>query len=1036
MTKPGFQDVLPLSPLQEGLLFHTVYHERSLDIYTARISVDLEGELDAAAMRASVAGLLHRHPNLRAAFRYERLSRPVQVIPRDVPLPWQEFDLRDLPEEEQAERLTEHTAAESERTFDLTAPPLLHFTLVHHGKNSHRLILAHHHILLDGWSVGRLMTDLFTLYAAGGDASALPPVTPYRDYLAWLAKQDRPASEEAWRTVLAGVEEPTRLVGDDSERAPVAPERLTVEVPAGLSAALTESARKHDLTLNTVFQGAWAIVLGRLTGRSDVVFGGTVSGRPAEIDGVESMVGLFINTLPVRVRLDAAEPVGDMLARFQQQQAGLMSHQHLNLPDIHALAGASGELFDTITVTENYPFDEKGFREIAGLTIVGAHGADANHYPLSVAALPGETLRFRFGYRPDVFTPADVEAIGARLLRVLETVVREPDRPVGALDVLADDEREDLLRTRNATGAERPRTLPELFAERVAAAPRDPAVLFEDVTLSYAELDGRANRLAHVLAEAGVGPEQFVALALPRSAELAVAVLAVHKAGGAYLPVDPDYPAERIAYMFADARPGVVLTTSAIAGTLPAGDQPRIVLDDPDTRARIDAAPDDRAPGTALSVDHPAYLIYTSGSTGRPKGVVVSHRGVSSLVAAQTERFGVGPGSRVLQFASISFDAAFWETVMGLLTGAALVLAPADRLNPGRPLAELIADKGVTHATIPPAALAVLDDDALPEGITLVVAGEATAPELVGRWSAGRRMVNAYGPSETTVCATMSAPLAGEVVPPIGGPITGARVYVLDAALRPVLPGVPGELYVSGAGLARGYLARPGLSAERFVADPFGPAGSRMYRTGDLATWTPEGDLVFNGRADSQVKIRGFRIELGEIESALLAQDGVAQAAVVIREDRPGDRRLVAYLVAGAGADAPSVAALRTGVSETLPAYMVPTAFVRLDELPVTPNGKLDKRALPAPDFSGVASGRTPRTPQEEILCGLFAEILGASVVSIDDSFFELGGHSLLATRLVTRIRSVFGVQFSLRSLFEAPSVAGLSHRLTSSGPA
>ncbi|MFJ4734814.1 amino acid adenylation domain-containing protein [Streptomyces sp. NPDC088770] len=1035
MTKPGFQDVLPLSPLQEGLLFHTVYHERSLDIYTARLCLDLEGELDSGALRESVAGLLRRHPNLRAAFRYERLSRPVQLIPREVALPLEEFDLRGLPGEEQAERLRELTAAASERTFDLARPPLLHFTLIHHGEHAHRLVMAHHHILMDGWSVGRLMTDLFTLYAAGGEESALPPVTPYRDYLAWLAGQDRPAAEEAWRTVLSGVEEPTRLVSDDRLRTPVAPERLLVEVPAELSRELTAAARGRDLTLNTVFQGAWALVLSRMTGRTDVVFGGTVSGRPADLPGVESIVGLFINTLPVRVRLDPSEPVGAMLARFQRQQAGLMSHQHLNLPDVHALAGASGELFDTITVTENYPFDEKGFRELAGLTIIGAHGADANHYPLSVAALPGETLRIRFGYRPDVFRPADVEEIGARLVRVLEAVVRDPECPVGRLDVLGAKEREEVLVRRNDTGGERPRTLPELFAERVALAPRDPAVVFEDTTLSYAELDDRANRLAHHLVSAGVGPEQYVALALPRSADLAVAVLAVHKAGAAYLPVDPDYPAERIAHMLADARPGVVLTTTALAATLPAGDRLLVALDDPGTAARVAAAPGDRAPTVHLTADHPAYLIYTSGSTGRPKGVVVTHRGIASLVAAQTERFGVGPGSRVLQFASLSFDAAFWELAMGLLTGAALVLAPAERLRPGPPLAELVAEQRVTHATIPPAALAVLDRDALPEGITLVVAGEATAPELVGRWSAGRRMINAYGPSETTVCATMSAPLAGEVVPPIGGPITGARVYLLDSALRPVLPGVPGELYLSGAGLARGYLDRPALTAERFVASPFEGPGARMYRTGDIATWDRDGRLVFQGRADSQVKLHGFRIEPGEIESVLLARDGVAQASVIVREDRPGDHRLVAYLVPEAGAAAPTVAAVRAAVSDALPAHMVPAAFVTLDELPVTPNGKLDRRALPAPDFSGVASGRTPRTPQEEILCGLFAEILGASVVGIDDSFFELGGHSLLATRLVTRIRSVFGVRLSLRSLFESPTVAGLAQLLTSEGP-
>ncbi|MFR9755700.1 amino acid adenylation domain-containing protein [Streptomyces sp. TR06-5] len=1035
MTKPGFQDVLPLSPLQEGLLFHTVYHERSLDIYTAKLCLDLEGELDAGAMRESVSCLLRRHSNLRAAFRYERLSKPVQLIPREVPLPWQEIDLRDVPEELRAAGLAEHTDAAADRTFDLTRPPLLHFTLIRHGDRRYRLVMAHHHILLDGWSVGRLMTDLFTLYAAGGDGSALPPVTPYRDYLAWLAAQDRDAAEDAWRTVLRGVEEPTRLVSEERLHTPVPPERLLVEVPAELSRDLSETARRHDLTLNTVFQGAWALVLSRLTGRDDVVFGGTVSGRPADIPGVENIVGLFVNTLPVRLRIDHAEPVGDMLARFQRQQAGLMSHQHLNLPDVHALAGVHGELFDTITVTENYPFDEKGFRELADLTIVDAHGADANHYPLSVAALPGETLRIRFGYRPDVFTAGDVETIGARLVRMLEAVVRGLDRPVGTLDVLAGEERKEILASRNDTGGEAPRTFPEVFADRASRAPRDPAVVFGDTTLSYAEVDRRANRLAHRLVAAGVGPEQFVALALPRSADLAVAVLAVHKAGAAYLPVDPDYPAERIAYMLDDARPAAVLTTGAVAETLPATDRAPMLLDDAGTAALLADAPDDRAPDVTTSVHQPAYLIYTSGSTGRPKGVVVSHHGIAALARTQSERFEVGPGSRVLQFASISFDAAFWELVMGLLTGATLVLAPSERLRPGQPLAELLAEQRITHATIPPAALAVLDRNALPEGMTLVVAGEATSPELVGRWSPGRRMINAYGPSETTVCATMSAPLAGETVPPIGAPITGSRVYLLDAALRPVLPGVPGELYIAGEGLARGYLGRAGLTSERFLANPFEGPGARMYRTGDVAMWSTDGELVFQGRADNQVKLHGFRIELGEIESVLLAQDGVARATVVVREDRPGDRRLVAYLVAENGSDAPGAAVLRTRVAESLPSYMVPAAFVVLDELPVTPNGKLDTRALPAPDFSGVGAGRTPRTPQEEILCGLFAEILGASVVGIDDSFFELGGHSLLATRLVTRIRSVFGVQFSLRNLFEAPTVAGLAGHLTAEGP-
>ncbi|MEU5365834.1 amino acid adenylation domain-containing protein [Streptomyces sp. NPDC005925] len=1018
------EDVLPLTPLQEGLLFHAQFDDDAPDIYNIQIAVDVEGGLDTPRLREAAAGLLQRHANLRAGFRQQGLDRPVQVVRRGVELPWRDVDLSGLSAGEREAELATFMAADRTHRFEVERPPLFRFTLIDLGDNRCRFVLTTHHLLLDGWSAPLVMRDLFVLYA-GGD---LPAPTPYREYLSWLGRQDRRSALTAWQHALEGVSEPTLIAPEDDGRRASVPERLMVFVPEELTTALNAAVRRSGVTLNTVVQAVWGVLLGRLTGRSDVVFGGTVSGRPAEIDGVESMVGLFINTLPVRVDVRDGDTWTDLLDRLQGRQIDLMSHQYLGLPDILRAQGLD-KLFDTITVTENYPMDTGSLgRPTDGQRITGLEARDANHYPISLTVVPNRELMLKFEYQGDLFRRADVEVWMDGLIGLIDQFAADPGRPVADAEVFSAEERRRVLVEWNATGGERPRTLPELFAERVAAAPGDPAVLFEDVTLSYAELDGRANRLAHVLAEAGVGPEQFVALALPRSAELAVAVLAVHKAGAAYLPVDPEYPAERIAYMFEDARPGVVLTTSAIAGSLPDVGQVRIVLDDPETRARVEAAPGDRAPAVALSVDHPAYLIYTSGSTGKPKGVVVSHRGVSSLVAAQVERFGVGPGSRVLQFASISFDAAFWELVMGLLTGAALVLAPADRLNPGLPLAELFVEKGVTHATIPPAALAVLEENALPEGITLVVAGEATAPELVGRWSTNRRMVNAYGPSETTVCATMSAPLAGEVVPPIGGPITGARVYVLDAALRPVLPGVPGELYVSGAGLARGYLARPGLSAERFVADPFGGPGARMYRTGDLATWTPEGELVFNGRADSQVKIRGFRIELGEIESTIAKDPAVAQVVLHAREGDEQHKQLVAYLVAAAGAEV-DTPRLRDLVATSLPDYMMPTAFVVLDALPLTPNGKIDRKALPDPDFSPT-DWTGPRTPQEGILCALFAEVLGLEKVGVHDSFFEIGGDSIMSMRLVTKVRATFGVRLSIRTIFEAPTVAELVGQL------
>ncbi|MGW2256226.1 amino acid adenylation domain-containing protein, partial [Kitasatospora sp. NPDC001660] len=665
-------------------------------------------------------------------------------------------------------------------------------------------------------------------------------------------------------------------------------------------------------------------------------------------------------------------------------------------------------LFQTGLVVQNAPggdFDLPGLR-VSGVAVTTGtsrldltfglaeeHGSDGAPAGISGAV----------EYSTDLFDRSTVESLVARWTRLLAAVVAAPDRPIGGIDLLSGEERRELLPA--AEGGAAPVSLPELFAVQVAATPEAVALVCGDVELTYRELNARANRFAHALIARGVGPEQVVAVALPRSVESVVAVLGVLKVGAAYLPVDPAYPQARIAFMLEDACPSVVVDDPALVAE---GDWP------------------DTDPGVVLDVRHPAYVIYTSGSTGRPKGVVVSHTGVSGLVAAQVERLGVDADSRVLQCASPSFDASFWDLCSALLTGAALVLARSEA-----PL-EALTDRrlDVTHVTLPPSALAALDGTDLAAG-TLVVAGEACAPELVARWAPGRRMINAYGPTETTVCATMSDPLSpGSGVPPIGRPVAGFRVYVLDERLRVVPPGVTGELYVAGPGLARGYLNRPGLTAGRFLACPFGPDGERMYRTGDLVRRRADGELEYVGRADDQVKVRGFRVELGEIEAVLAGHPAVSRAAVLARDDR-----LVGYVAArpdGVVRPAELAAHLRA----RLPDYLVPAVFTVLDALPLTPNGKLDRAALPAPEAGGAGSGRAPRTPQEQILCELFAEVLGVPRVGVDDDFFDLGGHSLLATRLAARVRSVLGVELGLRALFQAPTVAGLAESLVEAGRA
>ncbi|MFJ9679414.1 amino acid adenylation domain-containing protein [Streptomyces sp. NPDC101194] len=581
-------------------------------------------------------------------------------------------------------------------------------------------------------------------------------------------------------------------------------------------------------------------------------------------------------------------------------------------------------------------------------------------------------------------------------------------------------------------------TIPELFDRQVRATPDAVALAGDGVSLSYREVGEQADRLARLLVTRGVGPESVVAVALPRSAQLWIAMLAVVKAGGAYLPLDSAYPSERIAFMAEDSRACLVIADARSAARLPELSAP--VLDPDDT---VEEPGSGGAVPGPLSVTNTAYVIYTSGSTGRPKGVAVTHRGLSTLLASQTDRLRVTPESRVLQFASPSFDASVWEMCMALLSGATLVVAPADRLGPGAPLAETLDDNRVTHVTLPPPVLAAMPAGALSTVETLVVAGEAASPELVDAWAPGRRMINAYGPTETTVCATMSAPLTADGrVPPIGGAIQGFRVYVLDAGLRPVPPGALGELYVSGAGLAREYLGRPGLTAERFLACPSGRPGERMYRTGDLVSWTDDGDLVFRGRADAQVKIRGHRIEPREIEAVLLAHPGVAQAAVLSRPGRGagGNQRLVAYVVpadapeAGTGGAAKSEIVFESGfgpgelrdfAARRLPGHMVPAAVVVLDRLPLTPNGKLDVKALPEPRFAG-REYRAPRTPVEEMLAAAFASVLGLDRVGVDDDFFALGGDSIQSIQVVSRVRAD-GVELSPRSVFEHRTIAELA---------
>ncbi|WP_337822022.1 amino acid adenylation domain-containing protein [Amycolatopsis sp. A1MSW2902] len=1015
----GVQDVLPLSPLQEGLLFLSTWDSAATDVYTIQQVFDLRGALDLERMRAAAAVVLERHPNLRAAFRARKSGETVQLIPEAVPVPWQADDVAEagVPALLDADRASR---------FDLAKPPLIRFRLLRLAPEHHKLVITAHHLLLDGWSGPLLGEELFTAYGR----EDLPPAPKYRDYLAWLGRQDREAARTAWRESLAGLADPT-LLAPGATPAAEFPREHEVRLSSTDTERLAAWAREQRVTLNTVLQAAWAVVLGKVTGRRDVVFGATVSGRPAELPGVDRMIGLFINTLPVRVRLDPAETLAGLVARVQAEQAALLDHQYLGLAEIQREAGHS-ELFDTLTVFQSAPADAEALRaadEASGLAVRAEETRSVTHYPLTAVALPGDEFAVALVYREDL-VDATLVRRAAALLRELLTA--PPERRIGSVELTTADERELVLRKFNSATLPRAgESLVDLFVQQAQARPEAIAVEDGGVAVSYGELHERAARLAGVLIERGAGPEQVVGVAINRGLGFLTAMLGVQLARAAYLPLDPEYPADRIAYMLSDAHPALLVADPSTADKMAEHGVPLVVLDG--------ALPE---PPAQLPLPHPdsaAYLIYTSGSTGRPKGVLVPHRGVPDLVAMFADSVRSGPGSRVLLFASPSFDVSLAELSTQLLAGATAVVVPEEsRL--GEPLAEFVAAQGLTHMFVPPSALATLAGSDLPEGVTLIAGTDALTPELVARWSRGRRMFNAYGPTECTVNSTLWRCEAGQRVV-IGPPDPNKQAYVLDADLRPVPPGTAGELYVAG-GLARGYFGLPGLTSTRFVACPFGAPGERMYRTGDLVRWTADGALDFLGRVDHQVKIRGFRVELGEVETALCDRPGVAEAVAVVREDQPGVRRMIAYVTAEPGAE-PVPGDLRAALAARMPDYSVPSAIVVLDRLPLTVNAKVDRGALAsaggfAPDLSGLTGDAAPSTPGEKALADAFAAVLGLPSISVTDDFFGFGGDSILSLQVVSRARQA-GLRITPRQVFEARTVAALAELaepVTAAGPA
>ncbi|WP_189954483.1 non-ribosomal peptide synthetase, partial [Streptomyces roseolus] len=1034
----ALEDVLPVAPLQEGLLFHSVYDRRALDVYVGQLAFRLDGEIDRDALRAAAAALLARHTSLRTGFHQRESGQWVQAVARTVELPWRFHDLLDPhggpADAGSARRLEELAAAERTERFDLTRPPLVRFLLARTAPERYQFVITTHHTVVDGWSIPILLRELLALY--GGDP--LPPAPGHRLHADWLAARDLEAAREAWTRALADTDGPT-LLAPGASRVGDVPESVRLNLPEDVSARLRTRAREAGATLNSVVQAVWALVLAQETGRSDVTFGITVSGRPAELPGAEDLVGMLVNKIPLRVRLHPAEPLMELVRRLEKEQLELLEHQHVPLTTLHRWSGLP-ELFDTTMVFENYPAEITARQ--APFRATGTAGHSRNHYPLTlVGSMRGTELTVRVDYRPDLFAEDWARSLAERVIAALTEAADRPSAPAGTLDLLGAEERARLLEW--GTGAapeDAPRTYVELFEEQAARTPDAPAVLSPGGVLTYAELDRQANGVARWLADrAGsvAGAEVRVGVLAPRRPEVLAVLLGVLKSGAAYVPLDEQWPAERLRTVLEDCRPALVLAPTG-AGSDAARESGATVLpvDPAALAAHGPQAPADAERIRPLTPGGAAYALYTSGSTGRPKGVVIDHGALAAYVVGARRRHPDAAGTS-LAHTSLAFDLTVTTLLTPLTAGGAVRLGELD---------ESARAAGATLIKATPSHLPLLSElpGALRDGGTLILGGEALTGGRLRPWlerHPDARVVNAYGPTELTVnCTEYRLPEGepvGEGPVPIGRPFAGVRVHVLGPGLRPVPAGGPvGELYVSGTGVARGYLGRPGLTAERFVACPFGEPGERMYRTGDLVRWRSDGQLEYVGRSDDQVKLRGFRIETAEVARVLEACPSVGGAVVVLREDQPGDQRLVGYLVPAAGSGALDKEAVSDAVRAVLPEYMVPSALVVLEDgLPLTVNGKVDRRALPAPEAEPVRpAGRAPRGPREEILCGLFADVLGVPAVGVDDDFFALGGHSLLAIVVISRIRALLDVDVAIDALFEAPTVARLAARLDGPG--
>jgi amino acid adenylation domain-containing protein len=1042
----NIEDIYTLSPMQQGMLFHTLYSPES-EVYFEQLVCTLKGQLNLSFFQQAWQKVVAKHPILRSSFHWEEIEKPLQMVSQKVELPWMVYDWKHWDNLQQKEALESLLKSDRASGIELDQAPLMRFTLIQLASDSYQFIWSHHHILLDGWSMQIVLQEVFDCYESYNRGESLPLTSchPYREYISWLQEQDSSQAKKFWQQRLKGFEAPTLLVVD--QLISNQPQQDTYqEIPFKLSFDITNQlqslAQKHHLTLNNLVQGAWGLLLSRYSGETDIVFGATVSGRPSDLPNIDRMVGLFINTLPVRLQISGQEKLIPWLKALQSQQFEQESYTYYSLADIQKNSDIppNMSLFESILVFENYPVDSSKDAPQKTLEITDIRCLERTNYPLTVVIIPNRELSGRIVYDTRRFEVETIERMIGHLQTLLAGMANHPELSLSEFALLTKAEEKQLRLAENQNDALINnidyQCIHRLFEKQVEKTPNAIAIVYKEEQLTYQELNQRANQLAHYLQFLGIKLEDKIGVCIERSPLMAIAFLGILKAGGAYVPLDAAYPVERLAFMIEDVKCPILLTQTHLSNQLPVDHIKQVINIESEWKNISQYSSENLL--NQVTPDNLAYIIYTSGSTGTPKGTEVPHRSFIGFMFG-VDYIKLDTDNIWLQHSSISWDAFTLELWPPLLYGGRCVLYPDNIMTPEN-LSKIVEETGVNILWLT-SALFNLMIDTIPEALLevkqLIIGGEALSVSHVRRALTllpKTQIINGYGPSECTVfsaCYGIPKQLDQNVNSiPIGKPIGDRKVYLLDHNLQRVPMRVTGEIYIGGKSVARGYLNQPMLTHEKFIDNPF-LAGDTLYKTGDLARRLTDGNLEFLGRIDNQVKMRGFRIELGEIETVLTNHSEIREAIVTIREDVPGNKSLVAYIVPqNYQLTAHDV---RNFLSQKLPNYLIPNAFVFLDKFPLTPNGKINRLGLPVADISRQNLGVefvAPRTSTERELVTIWTEVLQLTKVGVYDNFFELGGHSLLATQLISRLKETFEIEFPFRYLFENPTISQLAEQV------